>query len=70
MTRSVDFEAFAKRHRHPEIKDMTDFAYFAFGKSLIAYHLTAFMMLCNNIVLIGFHVREYSTVDDVPCDIY
>lgn len=42
--------------KHPRIKDICDFGYHAFGKSNIAYHFTAFMLLANNILLIGFHV--------------
>jgi hypothetical protein len=41
---------------NPTIMDICDFGYFAFGKSRIAYHFTAFMLLANNIMLIGFHV--------------
>ena len=33
-----------------------DFGYYAFGKSRIAYAFTGFMLLANNIILIGFHV--------------
>ena len=33
-----------------------DFGYHAFGQSKIAYIFTAFMLLANNILLIGFHV--------------
>jgi hypothetical protein len=33
-----------------------DFGYYAFGKSRIAYEFTGFMLLSNNIILIGFHV--------------
>jgi hypothetical protein len=33
-----------------------DFGYYAFGKSRIAYAFTAFMLLANNILLIGFHI--------------
>jgi hypothetical protein len=33
-----------------------DFGYYAFGKSRIAYEFTGFMLLANNILLIGFHV--------------
>jgi hypothetical protein len=33
-----------------------DFGYYAFGKSRIAYGFTGFMLLANNIILIGFHV--------------
>ncbi|KAF2157088.1 hypothetical protein K461DRAFT_273210 [Myriangium duriaei CBS 260.36] len=42
--------------KHPQIRDICDFGYYAFGESRIAYHFTAFMLLCNNIMLIGFHV--------------
>ena len=42
--------------KHPQIKDICDFGYYAFGKSRIAYEFTAFMLLANNILLIGFHV--------------
>ncbi|KAF2131228.1 putative amino acid transporter [Dothidotthia symphoricarpi CBS 119687] len=42
--------------RHPQIKDICDFGYYAFGKSRIAYEFTAIMLLLNNIMLIGFHV--------------
>lgn len=42
--------------RHPQIMDICDFGYYIFGKSMIAYHFTAFMLLANNILLIGFHV--------------
>jgi hypothetical protein len=42
--------------RHPQIKDICDFGYYAFGKSKIAYEFTAIMLLLNNIMLIGFHV--------------
>lgn len=42
--------------KHPQIKDICDFGYYAFGKSRIAYEFTGFMLLANNIILIGFHV--------------
>lgn len=42
--------------KHPQIKDICDFGYYAFGKSQIAYEFTGFMLLANNILLIGFHV--------------
>lgn len=41
---------------NPQIRDICDFGYYVFGKSRIAYHFTAFMLLANNILLIGFHV--------------
>lgn len=40
--------------KHPQIKDICDFGYYAFGKSRIAYEFTAVMLLLNNIMLIGF----------------
>lgn len=42
--------------KHPQIKDICDFGYYAFGKSRVAYEFTAVMLLLNNIMLIGFHV--------------
>jgi Transmembrane amino acid transporter protein len=42
--------------KYPQIKDICDFGYYAFGKSRIAYEWTGFMLLANNILLIGFHV--------------
>lgn len=39
--------------KHPQIKDICDFGYYIFGKSQIAYHFTAFMLLANNILLVG-----------------
>lgn len=42
--------------KHPQIRDICDFGYYAFGKSKVAYWFTAFMLLANNILLIGFHV--------------
>jgi hypothetical protein len=41
--------------KHPQIKDICDFGYYAFGESRIAYEWTGFMLLANNILLIGFH---------------
>ncbi|KAF7191506.1 N amino acid transport system protein [Pseudocercospora fuligena] len=42
--------------KHPQIQDICDFGYYVFGKSKVAYWFTSFMLLCNNIMLIGFHV--------------
>lgn len=42
--------------KYPQIKDICDFGYYAFGKSRIAYEFTAIMLLLNNIMLIGFHI--------------
>lgn len=41
---------------NPQIRDICDFGYYVFGKSRVAYHFTAFMLLANNIMLVGFHV--------------
>ncbi|RDW94987.1 hypothetical protein BP5796_00750 [Coleophoma crateriformis] len=42
--------------KHPSIRDICDFGYYAFGESRIAYEFSGFMLLANNILLIGFHV--------------
>ncbi|QQK41933.1 Amino acid transporter, transmembrane [Penicillium digitatum] len=42
--------------KHPHIMDICDFGYHVFGQSKTAYIFSAFMMLANNILLIGFHV--------------
>jgi hypothetical protein len=42
--------------KYPQIMDICDFGCYAFGKSRIAYEFTGFMLLANNIILIGFHV--------------
>ncbi|KAJ5385541.1 hypothetical protein N7517_003452 [Penicillium concentricum] len=42
--------------KHPHIMDICDFGYHVFGQSKAAYVFSAFMMLANNILLIGFHV--------------
>jgi hypothetical protein len=42
--------------KYPQIRDICDFGYYAFGKSRLAYEFTGFMLLANNIILIGFHV--------------
>jgi hypothetical protein len=54
--------------KHPQIMDICDFGYYAFGKSRIAYHFTAFMLLCNNIMLIGFHVLTGAKVINTLSD--
>jgi hypothetical protein len=45
-----------------------DFGYEVFGKSKLAYEWTGFMLLANNILLIGFHVltgaRVLNTLSD------
>lgn len=42
--------------KNPQIKDICDFGYYIFGKNRLAYEFTGFMLLANNILLIGFHV--------------
>ncbi|KAK1815564.1 hypothetical protein LTR12_010029 [Friedmanniomyces endolithicus] len=42
--------------KYPQIRDICDFGYYVFGKSKIAYEFTGFMLLANNIMLIGFHI--------------
>lgn len=42
--------------KYPQIMDICDFGYYAFGQSRIAYEFTGFMLLANKIILIGFHV--------------
>ncbi|OCK75287.1 putative amino acid transporter [Lepidopterella palustris CBS 459.81] len=42
--------------KNPQIMDICDFGYYVFGKSRIAYEFSGFMLLANNILLIGFHV--------------
>lgn len=46
----------------------SDFGYYVFGKSTIAYHFTAFMLLANNILLIGFHVLTGAKVINTLSD--
>ncbi|TVY35579.1 N amino acid transport system protein [Lachnellula occidentalis] len=57
---------------HPEgpqlIKSIGDFGYYVFGKNRLAYEFSGFMLLANNIILIGFHVltgaRVLNTLSD------
>ncbi|OJJ96913.1 hypothetical protein ASPACDRAFT_1890752 [Aspergillus aculeatus ATCC 16872] len=42
--------------KHPQIQNICDFGYYAFGKSRIAYAFAGFMLMANNILLIGFHI--------------
>ncbi|TKA79842.1 hypothetical protein B0A55_02777 [Friedmanniomyces simplex] len=42
--------------KYPQIRNICDFGYYAFGKSKFAYEFTGFMLLANNIMLIGFHI--------------
>lgn len=54
--------------RHPHIMDICDFGFVAFGKQKWAYHFTAFMLLANNIMLIGFHVLTGAKVINTLSD--
>ncbi|CAG7933005.1 unnamed protein product [Penicillium olsonii] len=42
--------------KYPQIKDICDFGYYVFGRSKAAYVFSGFMLLANNIMLIGFHI--------------
>lgn len=54
--------------KNPQIMDICDFGYYAFGKSRIAYEFSGFMLLANNIMLIGFHIltaaKIFNTLSD------
>lgn len=54
--------------KHPDIKDICDFGYYAFGKSKLAYEFTGFMLLANNILLIGFHILTGAKVINTLSD--
>ncbi|KAK3215954.1 hypothetical protein GRF29_8g1684285 [Pseudopithomyces chartarum] len=54
--------------KHPQIMDICDFGYYAFGKQRWAYHFTAFMLLANNIMLIGFHILTGAKVINTLSD--
>lgn len=50
------------------MKSIGDFGYYVFGKNRLAYEFSGFMLLANNILLIGFHVltgaRILNTLSD------
>ncbi|TVY42629.1 N amino acid transport system protein [Lachnellula subtilissima] len=54
--------------KNPQIKNICDFGYYIFGKNRLAYEFSGFMLLANNILLIGFHVltgaRVLNTLSD------
>ncbi|PWY96084.1 amino acid transporter [Aspergillus sclerotioniger CBS 115572] len=54
--------------KHPQIKDICDFGYYAFGKNQIAYIFSGFMLLANNILLIGFHILTGAKILDTLSD--
>jgi uncharacterized membrane protein len=47
--------------KYPQIQNICDFGYYAFGKSKIAYEFTGFMLLANNIMLIGWLNEKFQT---------
>ncbi|KAJ5893313.1 hypothetical protein N7495_005004 [Penicillium taxi] len=42
--------------KYPHIKDICDFGYHIFGSSRTAFIFSGFMLIANNVMLIGFHV--------------
>lgn len=48
--------------KHPEVRDICDLAFVLFGRSRIAFEVTAFMLLANNILLIGFHILTLAKI--------
>jgi len=54
--------------KNPHIKDICDFGYSVFGKNRLAYEFSGFMLLANNILLIGFHIltaaKVFNTLSD------
>ncbi|TVY14516.1 N amino acid transport system protein [Lachnellula arida] len=54
--------------KNPQIRNICDFGYYIFGKNRLAYEFSGFMLLANNILLIGFHVltgaRILNTLSD------
>lgn len=54
--------------KYPMIKDICDFAYYACGRSRIAYEFAGFMLLANNVMLIGFHVLTGAKVINTLSD--
>lgn len=42
--------------KYPQIMNICDFGYYVFGNSRIAYAFSAFMLVVNNVILIGFHI--------------
>ena len=44
------------------LRNIGDFGYYCFGRSNIAYEFTGFMLLANNILLIGFHILTAAKV--------
>jgi hypothetical protein len=53
---AIPVSSLARKRLNLTVVELGDFGYYAFGKSRIAYEFTGFMLLANNILLIGFHV--------------
>jgi hypothetical protein len=45
-----------------------DFGYYVFGQNRLAYEFSGFMLLANNIILIGFHVLTGAKVINTLSD--
>jgi hypothetical protein len=54
--------------KHPHIRDICDFGYEIFGKTRLAYEFSGFMLLANNIMLIGFHILTGAKVINTLSD--
>ncbi|KAJ9622566.1 uncharacterized protein PV06_01720 [Exophiala oligosperma] len=54
--------------KYPEIMNICDFGYYIFGKSRAAYAFSGFMLLANNIILIGFHILTGAKVINTLSD--
>lgn len=54
--------------KHPECRDICDIGYKLFGNSRIAYELTTFGLLANNLMILGLHTstgaKVFSTLTD------
>lgn len=54
--------------KNPKIKDICDFGYYISGKSRLAYELTGFMLLANNIIIVGFHILTAAKIINTLSD--
>lgn len=50
--------------KHPECRDICDIGYKLFGNSRIAYELTTFGLLANNLMILGLHTSTGAKVFD------
>ncbi|ORY27871.1 transmembrane amino acid transporter protein-domain-containing protein [Naematelia encephala] len=48
--------------KHPQVRDVCDLGRLLFGNSALAYEATGFMLLANNILLIGFHTLTFTRI--------